>query len=82
MNENDGFGAFVAVALAAGAIFLGFPMLSESTTNSCLALERHVVGSMANLDDGKGAEATVRKAYPGMPPILGRFYVYWKAMTN
>jgi hypothetical protein len=82
MDADDFFGFVGLGAIAADAVFLGYPMLNEGTMNSCLALEKHVVGAAANIDDGRAAEQTSRNALPDLPTPLGCSWLYWKSVLG
>lgn len=81
MSNNTG-GALMFGVLAILAVAFGYPMAAEDTASPCLALERHVLGAAANLDDGRAAEQTAAKRYPNVPTFLGCTGLYWQGMVE
>jgi uncharacterized membrane protein YfcA len=82
VTDEKVFAGIVGTAAVAALVFFGVPMAAESTTNSCLAVERAVVGSLADLDDGHAAAKTALQQFPDIPPFVGCSYMYWKATSR
>jgi hypothetical protein len=72
-------GVLIAAGLSIGGFF-GTPMVTESTTDSCLAVERHVGEPAAIRDEGRGAKLHALIDYPAMPPEIACSYIYWSKL--
>jgi hypothetical protein len=79
-SNDEGFIGLVIVAVVAIVVFMGYPLFSEGTGNSCLALEKRELGGVAAIDDGRAAEQTARKYLPDIPSPIACTYMYWKSL--
>jgi len=79
--RDDSLLAFALLVLGLG-VFIGYPMAAENTARPCLALERHVVGGIAEVDDGAAAAKAAVKRMPAVPPFLGCTVLYWQDMLD
>jgi hypothetical protein len=79
--RNDSLLAFAMIVLLLG-VFIGFPMAAENTARPCLALERHVAGGIAGVDDGSSAARAASTRMPSVPSFLGCTVLYWQDMLD
>jgi len=75
--RDDGLLAFAMLVLGLG-LFIGYPMAAENTSRPCLALQRHVGGTIVGVDDGSPAAKAAARRMPSVPPFLGCTVLYWQ----